>query len=263
LPMAEADPLIQTDGAVALDPQPRPKRRLGRLALMLSVPLILIAAGMFYYVANDHYVSTDNAYVQQDKVSISAEVGGKIVEVAVRENDRVKAGDLLFRLDPAPFRLAVDQANATIAAAQVKVVGLETDYATSGIDIDSAREDVAFFEKEYRRQSELMQRGFTTRARLQAAEHALSDARSRTASAQADAIKARAALATGSAAGINPGVMAGQVQRERAQLDLARSEVRGPPRIDHCGRHTELGGGEFQRNRSGQNAHRSARNDYL
>jgi membrane fusion protein, multidrug efflux system len=226
--MAEADPLIQTDGAVALDPLPRPKRRLSRLALMLSVPLILIAAGIFYYVANDHYVSTDNAYVQQDKVSISAEVGGKIVEVAVRENDRVKAGDLLFRLDPAPFRLAVDQANATIAAAQVKVVGLETDYATSGIDIDSAREDVAFFEKEYRRQSELMQRGFTTRARLQAAEHALSDARSRTASAQADAIKARAALATGSAAGINPGVMAGQVQRERAQLDLARSEVRAP-----------------------------------
>ncbi len=226
--MAEADPLIQTAGATAVELPVGPKRKLGRIALMLSVPLLLIAGGVIYYFANDHYVSTDNAYVQQDKVSISSEVGGRIIEVAVRENDQVRAGDLLFRLDPAPFRLAVDQANASIAAAQVKVVGLETEYATTGIDIASAREDVAFFEKEYRRQSELMQRGFTTRARLQAAEHALSDARSRTASAQADATKARAALATGSAAGINPGVLAGQVQRERAQLDLSRSEVRAP-----------------------------------
>jgi membrane fusion protein, multidrug efflux system len=226
--MAEADPLIQTAGATEIAAPARPERRFGRIALMACVPVVLIAGGAAYYIANDHYVSTDNATVQQDKISISSEVGGKIVEVAVRENDSVKAGDLLFRLDPAPFKLAVDQANASIAAAQVKVVGLETEYATSGIDIASAREDVAFFEKEYRRQSELMQRGFTTRARLQAAEHALSDARSRTASAQADAAKARAALATGSAAGINPGVLAGEVQRERAQLDLSRSAVRAP-----------------------------------
>ncbi len=226
--MAEADPAIQTDGATALVPLPRPKRKFRRLALMASVPVILVAAAGTYYVLNDHYVSTDNAYVQQDKVSISAEVGGKIVDVAVREDQAVKAGDLLFRVDPTPFQLAVDQANATIAAAQVKVVGLQTEYATTSIDIASAREDVAFFEKEYRRQSELMQRGFTTRARLQAAEHALSEARSRTASAQAEALKARAALTTGSAAGINPGVLAGQVQRDRALLDLARSEVRAP-----------------------------------
>jgi membrane fusion protein (multidrug efflux system) len=74
-----------------------------------------------------------------------------------------------------------------------------------------------------------MQAGFTTRARLQAAEHALSDARSRVASAQADATKARAALATGSAApGINPAIKAGQAQREQAMLNLSRTEVRAP-----------------------------------
>ena len=204
-------------------------RRFARLALMASVPLLLVGGATAYYIANDHYVSTDNAYVQQDKVSISAEVGGRIIDVAVSENDVVNEGDLLFRIDPAPYRIAIEQADAAIAAAQVRVSALETEFQTTGIDIDSAREDVAFYEKEYQRQSTLMQAGFTTRARLQAAEHALSNARSRVASAQAGATKARAALATGSAApGINPAIKAGQAQRDQAMLNLSRTEVRAP-----------------------------------
>jgi membrane fusion protein (multidrug efflux system) len=222
--MAEADPKIDAGTTTKTKSQ-----RLGRLALMASVPLLLVAGATAYYIANDHYVSTDNAYVQQDKVSISAEVGGRIIDVAVHENDVVKEGDLLFRIDPEPYRIAIEQADAAIAAAQVRVSALQTEFQTTGIDIDSAREDVAFYEKEYQRQSSLMQAGFTTRARLQAAEHALSDARSRVASAQADATKARAALATGSAApGINPAIKAGQAQREQAMLNLSRTEVRAP-----------------------------------
>ena len=222
--MAEADP--QIDVATTTNAKPR---RLGRLALMASVPLVLVGGATAYYIANDHYVSTDNAYVQQDKVSISAEVGGRIIDVAVHENDVVKEGDLLFRIDPEPYRIAIEQANAAIAAAQVRVSALETEFQTTGVDIDSAREDVAFYEKEYQRQSSLMQAGFTTRARLQAAEHALSDARSRVAAAQAGATKARAALATGSAApGVNPAIKAGQAQREQALLNLSRTEIRAP-----------------------------------
>lgn len=208
---------------------PSKPRRFARLALLGSVPLLLVGGATAYYIANDHYVSTDNAYVQQDKVSISAEVGGRIIDVAVHENDVVNAGDLLFRIDPAPYRIAIEQADAAIAAAQVRVSSLQTEYQTTGVDIESAREDVAFYEKEYQRQSALMQAGFTTRARLQAAEHALSDARSRVASAQANATKARTALATGSAApGINPAIKAGQAQREQALLNLSRTEVRAP-----------------------------------
>ena len=222
--MADADPKI--DVPVQSTEKPR---RLRRLVLMGSVPLLLVAGATAYYIANDHYVSTDNAYVQQDKVSISAEVGGRIVDVAVQENDVVKKGDLLFRIDPEPYRIAIAQADAAIAAAQVRVTSLQTEYQTTGVDIESAREDVAFFEKEYQRQSALMQDGFTTRARLQAAEHALSDARSRVATAQADASKARAALATGAAApGVNPAIKAGQAQRDQALLNLSRTEVRAP-----------------------------------
>jgi membrane fusion protein, multidrug efflux system len=227
--MADRDPQILIEAATPVKPKRGLAMRLRQIALMLLVPLILIGAAAWYYIANDHFVSTDNAYVSQDKVSVSAEVSGKIVEVGVHENQQVKAGDLLFRVDPEPFRIAMAQADATIAAAQVKVVGLETEYRTSDVNIDSAREDVRFFTQEYKRQSELMQRGFTTRARLQSAEHALSDARSKLANAEADAVKARAALATGtSAPGVNPGVLAGEVQKRKSIYDLSRTEVRAP-----------------------------------
>ena len=225
--MAESDPRF--DHAPITAPATSRMRRLVRLATFASVPVALVVGAAGYYIANKHYVSTDNAYVQQDKVSVSALVGGTIVDVRVHENQMVKAGDLLFRIDPEPYRIAVAQAEAAIAAAQVNVVGLQTALSTSSVDISGAAEDVSFYEQEYNRQSELMERGFTTRARLQEAEHALSDARSRVATAQADAQKARAALATAPVApGVNPGVLAATAQKRRAELDLARTEVRAP-----------------------------------
>ncbi len=228
--MADRDPQITMDRA-SLTPEhlPSARRKWVRPVLMASVPLLLVAGGIAYYVANDHYVSTDNAYVQQDKVSVSAEVNGRIVDVTVRENQTVKAGDLLFRIDPEPYQLAAAQADAAIASAQVRLNTLQTDYQTSGVDIASARENVAFFTKEYDRQSKLMQTGFTTKARLQEAEHALAEARSRLSTAEADAQKAQSQLATGAAApGVNPQVLAAQVQKRKALLDLSRTEVRAP-----------------------------------
>lgn len=227
--MAEADARIESMAQAETGQTDKPMRKWLRLALLLSLPLVLLVGGIVYYLANDHYVSTDNAYVQQEKVSVASEIGGRIVEVAVSENQHVVAGDLLFRIDPEPFRIAVAQAEASIAAAQVKVVTMQTDLGNSSVDIDSAREDVAFYTEEFKRQSALMERGFTTKARMQAAEHALSEARSRLARAEGDARMARAALTTGAAApGINPGVLSGQVQRDKALFDLGKAEVRAP-----------------------------------
>lgn len=223
--MADADPQRKVDLTVGS----RIVSGWKRLALMTIVPIAVIAGGTIYYLANDHFVSTDNAYVQQDKVSVSSEVGGMIVEVAVRENQRVNRGDLLFRIDPAPFRLAVEQADASIAAAQVRLSALQTELGTTNADIAAARRNIAFAQAEYRREAELMQRGFSTRARMDAVDHQLSEAKARLANAEAEAAKARAQLATGSAApGINPAILAGQVQRRKALLDLSHTEIRAP-----------------------------------
>lgn len=227
--MAESDPQFEDEMSGIIRSGARKAARIRRWLVMLSLPILLVGGAVGYYLATDQYVSTDNAYVQQDKVSVSAQVTGEIVEVAVHENQQVKAGDLLFRIDPEPFKIAIAQADAAIAAAQVNVVELETELSSTDVDISGAAEDVAFYEEEYRRQSKLMERGFTTRARLQEAEHALSDARSRVAEAEADAREARAALATAPVApGVNPKILAARAQRMKAELDLSHTEVRAP-----------------------------------
>ncbi|WP_254306107.1 HlyD family secretion protein [Sphingopyxis sp. BSNA05] len=204
-------------------------RNIGRWILMLSVPLLLATLGIYYWIASDRYASTDNAYVQQDIVSISPEVGGRIVQVAVEENQQVAAGDLLFSIDPAPFELTVAQSNARIAAAQVEVQNLRTDYQVSGVDIEVARQDIAFAQSNYQRQAALMAKGFTTRARLDAAQHEVDLARARLKSAQADVVAARSRLSTGSAApGENPDVAEARAARDQALLDLERTRVVAP-----------------------------------
>lgn len=199
------------------------------LALMLSGPVLLVAVAAGYYALNANYVRTDNAYIRQDKVSVSAEVGGRIVEVAVRENQLVNAGDLLLRIDPEPYELIVAEARAAVATAKARVEQLETDYETSSVEIESALEDIDYYQKEYDRQVELVKTKVSSQAALQAAEHALSEARSKLANARATAAKARAALSTGGTdSSVNPAVRAAQVQLEKARLDLSRTEVRSP-----------------------------------
>ena len=228
-PMAESDPQFPVTSEELVAPRRSRAVRVRRIAAMLSLPLLLIGGGVWYYRSTEHMISTDNAYVQQDKVSVGPQLTGEIAEVLVHENQQIHAGDLLFRIDAEPYRIAIAQNDAAIAAAQVKVIGLENELANTGVDINGAREDVSFYQEEYRRQSELMQQGFTTRARLQAAQHAVDDARSKLGKAQADASKARAALATGSVApGVNPALLAAQAQRRKAMLDLSRTDVRAP-----------------------------------
>ena len=227
--MAESDPQFPLTSEELVAPPRNRMAQLRRIVLMASLPLLLIGGALWYYRSTEHIISTDNAYVQQDKVSVSPQLTGEIAEVLVRENQQVKPGDLLFRIDPEPYRIALAQNDAAIAAAQVKVIGLQTDLSNTGVDISGAREDVGFYTQEYRRQSELMQQGFTTRARLEAAQHALDDARSKLGKAQAEAAKARSALATGSVApGVNPALLAAQAQRRKALLDLSRTDVRAP-----------------------------------
>ena len=238
--MADRDPQIEVDGA---SPAPAPamgastdapiapkrKRNWGKLALMLSVPLLLAGGVGWYFYATAHYVSTDNAYVQQDKVSISAELSGRVVAVGVRENQHVNAGDLLFRIDAQPYKIAVQQAEAAIAAADVKVVGMETDLSTKGADIATAHASLAYAQEQYNREAELMRRGFSTRARMDLMTQGMAAARGSLANAQGEATKARAALATSQIApGVNPAVLAAQVQKQQALYNLARTEVRAP-----------------------------------
>ncbi len=228
--MAEADPTFSAGNTVVnTAAPPPPKRSIGRLLAMLSVPLLILIGGGFYWYSLQGQVSTDNAYVKQDKVSVSAEISGRIVDVAVRDNQIVKAGDLLFRIDPEPYQLQIAQADAAIAAAQANVVALSSASALSGADIAAARESVAFAQSNLSRQQALMQRGFTTKTALDAAQHAVQQAREELNLAQAKSREAAAKLATGAQVpGVNPQVAQARAERAAAELNLRRTDVRAP-----------------------------------
>ena len=207
----------------------KPPRRWGRLALMLAVPLALLVGGIVYWQSLQGKVSTDNAYVKQDMVAVSAEVGGKIRQVFVHENEEVAAGTLLFRIDPEPYQLQVSQADASIATAQANVTALAHSSDLSGAEIAAAREDIAYARSKLQRQEELWARGFTTKADLEAAQHAVAQAEEDLRQAEANQVAARAKLAEGAAVpGRNPQVAAAEAQKATAQLGLRRTEVRAP-----------------------------------
>src|SRR5690242_6125046 len=109
--MADADPKIEKapreapiadtveQGATSeVVVETTPRRSWLRPLLMFGVPLIILAIAGYFYLNSGKSVSTDNAYVQQDKVSVSSDVAGRIVYVGVKENQVVHAGDVLFRV---------------------------------------------------------------------------------------------------------------------------------------------------------------------
>jgi membrane fusion protein (multidrug efflux system) len=196
---------------------------------MIALPLALVVGGLLYWQALQGKVSTDNAYVKQDMVAVSAEVGGNIVAVMVQEGDRVRAGDLLFRIDPEPYDVEIARADAAIASAQANLTALEHDSDLSGADIGAAREDIAYARSRLERQEALWERGFTTKADLDAARHAVAQAEEGLRQAEAAQAEARARLARGAAVpGRNPQVAIAEAQRASAALDLRRTEVRAP-----------------------------------
>ena len=206
--------------------------RLRTPLLMVALPLLLIAGGVALWLLGSNEVSTDNAYVQQDKVSVSSDVNGRVIAVGVTESQTVKAGDVLIRIDPEPFEIAVAQADAALASARLQVRQLRDTSGGKGADVRGKREAVSFAEIDLERQKGLLDTGFTTRARYQQAEHELAQARSELASAEAEAAKAQSALAGQgvSAAAIesHPLVAAARAARDRAALDLRRTTIYAP-----------------------------------
>ena len=119
-------------------------RRYRRFLLLVVLPLVVAAGGVAVYLNGGRYVTTDDAYVGAQKVLITPDISGKIISVAVKEGQRVSAGDELFEIDPVPFRLAVAQAKASLEqtkvtydnlVANIKIYGQMFDLAQQGIDL--------------------------------------------------------------------------------------------------------------------------------
>lgn len=204
-------------------------RRLRR-PLMLAVPIVVAAIGVSMYLAQEQFVSTDDAFVRAAKVTINARVSGQAVEVAVRDNERVRQGQVLFRIDPEPYQIAVDQAEARLGSARLQIDSLKATYRQQQAELQSARESASFDEREFDRKRMLVASDFTPRAVYERAETDMKVSRHRMASIEQQIANTVVALNGDPDIDIDrhPTVRAARAQLDRARLDLSYATVTAP-----------------------------------
>lgn len=212
-------------------PSGKPRRRsFLRYPLMAALPLALIAAGGWYWVTGGRWASTDNAYLQQNKVLVATEVEGRIAEVLVGQNQAVKPGDILFRIDDATYRIALEKADGAVALARLQVEELRTRFKDAELKADTARNTLAFQRVQFGRQDKLRATGNATEAQFDSARHDLDLARQAVAEAEQSVADALVALDGNAdiATDKHPSVLGALAAQNSARLDLQRTIVRAP-----------------------------------
>src|SRR3954465_5231474 len=201
-----------------------------RRPLMLALPMAVAVVGAFIYLAQEQYVSTDDAFVRAAKVTINARVSGQAVEIAVRDNERVRRGQVLYRIDPEPYEIAVDQAEARLGSTRLQIESLKATHRQQQAELQSAKESAAFDEREFDRKKMLVASDFTPRAVYERAETDMKVARHRMVSIEQQIANTIVALNGDADIDINrhPTVHGGQAPRARARVDLSYATVTAP-----------------------------------
>ncbi|MBV8103363.1 MAG: HlyD family secretion protein [Hyphomicrobiales bacterium] len=228
----------------ASEPQqatPSPSRRAFRKSLLAAAgALALLGAGYFgwqYWTVGRFEVSTDDAYVQADNTTIAPKVSGYIGAVLVGDNEPVKAGQTLARIDDRDFRVALAQAKADVASAKAAVATKQAsldaqqsviDAARAAIDVDHA--NLTFADQDDKRYSTLAATGYGS---VQNAQQAAS----RSAASRAAVQRDQAALETAirqvdvlkaDLAGAQAMLAHDQAVQDQAELNLSYATIVSP-----------------------------------
>ncbi|BCH26581.1 membrane protein [Mesorhizobium sp. L-8-10] len=210
--------------------QPAPRRKLGRALLMALLPVALVVGGGYVWVTGGRYQETENANLRQARVSIASEATGRIVEVDVADNAMVKAGDVLFVVDPEPYRIALSEANAALAAARLQVEQLRAAYSQAVAQERVASGELDYAKAQFDRITDLADKGISAKATLDAAQRDVDKAREEHAAARQGIASARAAIGGDPdiATDKHPAVLSALAARDKAAYALSQTTVRAP-----------------------------------
>lgn len=213
------------------------RKRLVPLVVGGAAVVAVGVGGAFWWSDKQKYEHTDNAFVQADKAPIASQIEGYVAEVLVEDNQTVKPGQLLVRIDSATIRARLAQAEANAAALSAAVDQVDDRskleqamIAQRAAGVDSARAQASLASAELSRYGALAKQGWVSSQRAQSARSAEQQASASVAQAQA-ALEAerRAAESLGSArAQTVAQAAAARAAVEQARLDLSRTEIRAP-----------------------------------
>jgi membrane fusion protein (multidrug efflux system) len=208
----------------------RRPRSLLRPLLLLGVPLLVVVAAVVVWLGGGRYVSTENAYVKADIVQIAPEVAGRVLHVEVHDHQPVKAGDVLLRLDPQPFKLALEQAEAELDAARTQVETLRATWREVMSELGEVESRAAHLGRQAARQVELAAKGVVSATTQEQAEIEAITARDRVEVVRRRLQRVLAALSGDPKLDpeAHPLVREKRAARDRVALDHARTVIRAP-----------------------------------
>lgn len=197
-----------------------------RRAVVAAVVLAALAAATWFLFFRAASVTTDNAYVNAPVVSITSQVSGPVLQLPAQDNHAVRKGDLLLQVDPRPFRIALQQAEATLALARQGVGQGSAGVRAAAADVDQKAADLAQARADAARAHELAPRGYLSREDIERADTRVRTLSAELLSAQAKLDQARATLGAGGDDNVN--VRAAQAAVDAARLKLDYTELRAP-----------------------------------
>jgi membrane fusion protein, multidrug efflux system len=201
-----------------------------RILLMASIPVVLIAIAAYLYLTAGRSASTDDAYVQADKIEISSSVSAHVVAIEVKDNQSVKTGQVLIKLDDSSYKIALAKAQANLAATKLQIDGLRATYKQRQSDVKAAQDTVDYMQREADRQAQLLATHITSQQKYDEARHNLDAAKQQLSSALQQLNNILASL--GGNADIpteqHPLVLQAQAQVDQAQLDLSNTVIAAP-----------------------------------
>lgn len=222
-----------TDNQQGTGPRPVASQRGGvfrrRWIIMIAGPIVVLGVLAYFILTSGRSETTDDAYVQIAKTPVAPSISGRVIEIYVKENQAVKRGQVLFRLDHRDLEAGLDLAEAQLAGAQLAVGQARAAYERETANIAAARENLAFARREVERQRQLNTAGAASGQSVDQAVHAANQARDQLAVAERQAAQALAALGGDPNIGDRaPSVMQAKAQVERARLTAGYATVVAP-----------------------------------